>query len=472
MTVHISPDVQQRLTQFNQEHLLSWWDELGDDQCRDLLAQIEAIDFARIKTDFAARGQSSDSQQETPADIAQRAVPPSSLIRRPQTDEDRQAWQQATALGNELLTQGKVGVILVAGGQGTRLGFPHPKGMFPIGPVSEATLFQILAEQLRARARQAGCVIPYYIMTSAATHTPTVEFFEQHDYFSLGRENVFFFQQGTMPAVDDQSGKVLLRDKSTIAKSPDGHGGMLQALARTGALDDMRQRGIEVLYYHQVDNPTAVVCDPAFLGFHLQQQSELSTKVVAKRSADEKMGVLCDVDGQTQIIEYSDLPDDIAAKTDSDGGLLLWAGNMAIHVFNRSFFERLAQESSALPFHLAHKVVPCLNDRGEPTTPDSPNAIKFERFIFDALPWAERALVLEADRTDEFNPVKNAEGNDSPATAKQALIDLHRQWVTNAKAVVDDGVVVEISPLFALDAAEVENKIQPGERFSADTYLH
>lgn len=367
---------------------------------------------------------------------------------------------EAEHRGLEALRLGRVGAILVAGGQGTRLGASFPKGMLPIGPVSGCTLYQLFAEQLLARSRRAGAVIPYYIMTSDATHAATVEFFQREQHFGLDPEAVRFFRQGTMPAVDDE-GRWLLTAKGRLATTPDGHGGLLTALKRAGLLDNMRRRGIETLYYHQVDNPTAIVCDPWFIGHHLMRGAEMSTKVVAKRSADERMGVVVEIDGVTQIIEYSDLPPEVARQRDARGELVLWAGSTAMHVFERAFLERVANDGSALPFHRAHKKVPHLAETGRVVEPSAPNAWKFERFIFDAMPHTRRALVVEADRAREFNPVKNAEGADSPETAQRAMIANAQRLLAEAGIDVPSHVPVEISPLFALNAAELRAKVTP-----------
>jgi UDP-N-acetylglucosamine/UDP-N-acetylgalactosamine diphosphorylase len=246
---------------------------------------------------------------------------------------------------------------------------------------------------------------------------------------------------------------------------------MLAALAKAGLLEEMQRRGIDFLHYHQVDNPTAIVCDPVFLGFHAERSAEMSIKVVAKRSAAERMGVAVDVDGRTRIIEYSDLPADVAAKTDDRGELLLWPGSTAIHVFSRSFLDRVAHSDAALPFHIAHKKVPYCDDQGAPVAPERENAYKFERFIFDALPAAEPSLVLETDRAREFNPVKNATGDDSPETAHKALLRLHRRWLRAAGATVGDQAAVEISPLFALDEDEVRAKVRPGTRVTLPQFF-
>jgi UDP-N-acetylglucosamine/UDP-N-acetylgalactosamine diphosphorylase len=297
-----------------------------------------------------------------------------------------------------------------------------------------------------------------------------VDFFEQHAHFGLPADQVHFFKQGNMPAVDADTGKLLMAEKHQICQSPNGHGGLLFGLKDAGLIEDMRNRGIEYLHYHQVDNPTAQVCDPAFLGFHHLRDSQLSTKVVAKRSAEEKMGVLVKVDGRTQIIEYSDMPEDVTAQTDS-GQLRFWAGNTAMHVFSRGFLEELLADDLSLPFHRAHKKVPHLDESGELVEPEDPNAWKFERFIFDALPKAQTALVVEADRNAEFNPVKNAEGHDSPAEARAALLRIHRQWMESIPGNTPAFGEIEISPLFALDQQSFQARYEKEAAAKARWFL-
>ena len=441
-----------KLEQFNQTHLLGFWDELDAAARESLVAQIESIDFEQLKSLTSGSHDDGDDNRQD------RAALPSNLVIA-ESDENSAAWAAARDRGNAALAAGRVGVILVAGGQGTRLGFPHPKGMYPIGPVSGHPLFQILVEQVIARSKACGKSIPYYVMTSDATHAETVAFFKENNFFGLDESCVHFFTQGNMPAVDGATGNVLLSKKHSIARSPDGHGGMLQALSTSGLLSKMAADGIDLLYYHQVDNPTAIVVDPAFIGFHLEYESELSTKVVRKVSPTEKMGVIVDVDGALQIIEYSELTPEQAAREDADGNWIFWAGNMAIHMFGREFLERTT--AAGLPFHLAKKNVPYIDATGTPQKPDdpsAPNAIKFERFIFDALPLAKNALVVEADRDREFNPVKNREGNDSPETSKAALIRIAREWLEASGHTVAADAAVEISPLAALCAADVQKQ--------------
>ena len=457
------PQLHARLSQYGQSHLLQWWDELNQAQRSGLLAQLESIDYSLIARLFSEREAAGGSSA---SELAARATPPTQLVAQPKTEAEKELWRQATALGEEQLRDGRVGAILVAGGQGTRLGFDKPKGMYPIGPVSQRSLYQVFCEQLLARGRRAGAAIPYFIMTSDATHDDTVAFFEEHHFFGLKPGDVYFFRQGKLPAVCDQTGRIHLAEKHEVALTPDGHGGILKALRSAGLLDLMRDRGLETLYYHQVDNPMAIVCDPAFLGLHALHGSDMSTKVVNKVAAEEKMGVLVSVEDQTQIIEYSDMPVERTREVEPDGTLRFRAGNTAMHVIRRGFLQELVDQGRDLPYHRAHKPVPHIDRSGQRIQPEpsAKNAFKFEQFIFDSLPMATTALVVEADRTAEFNPVKNREGADSPETSRHAISRLNREWLRAAGAEVADEARVEISPLFALAPTDLAGRIVPGQK--------
>lgn len=248
---------------------------------------------------------------------------------------------------------------------------------------------------------------------------------------------------------------------------------MLHALHASGLLGQMAERGIEHFFYHQVDNPTAIVCEPAFLGFHLQHGADVTTKVVPKTSAAEKMGVVASVDGRCEIIEYSELSETQKSATLPDGSLQLWAGNTAIHVFRVDFLRALIDEGIELPFHVAHKPVPYIDETGQRIEPGPKEntAHKFEQFIFDVLPHAETALVVEGNRPREFNPVKNREGDDSPETCRAAMLRIHREWLTAAGANVAPDARVEIGPAFAIDEQEAAGKIQAGQTFTGDVVL-
>ena len=449
-----------------QEHLLAFWDELDSRQRDSLARQIEGIDFALIR-----RLRESRDEQGNMRAMAARAVPPPAF--RLDTAQNAFTLEQARQRAGEALAAGQLGTILVAGGQGTRLGFDHPKGMFPIGPLSDKTLFQIHVEKIIAAGRRHGVRIPLYLMTSPVTHEETVAFFAAHDRFGLAEEDLIVFCQGSMPAVDAQTGRVLLEAPGRIALSPDGHGGILAAMAKSGVLDDIQQRGIRHLFYFQVDNPLIDICGREFVGYHLLSGSELSTQVIDKRDPLERVGNVVKVDGKLMVIEYSDLPDEAAVRRNADGSLAIWAGSVAVHVIDAALLRRLADEVDALPFHVARKRTPYVDAVGARIEPTEPNAMKFERFVFDLMPRARAAIVVEVDRRRAFAPLKNAPGanEDTPEAVRTQMAALARDWLRQAGVEVDDDVVVEISPLFAIDAEELATKVSAGTRITQPTYF-
>ncbi|MCA9037033.1 MAG: UDPGP type 1 family protein [Planctomycetaceae bacterium] len=453
-------EVAEKLNHFGQSGLLKHLQAIDPASAERLLNQINKVDLRMIQEIWQSAS-AEEAVSESASDRISRAQAPATVVRQPEAEADQQAWTDADSLGAAALAEGRVAVITVAGGQGSRLGFDHPKGMFPIGPVTNRTLFQIFGEQIQARCKRHHADILWLIMTSDATHDETVSFFEENDFFGLESKSVHFFQQGSLPAIDAKTGELLLSSVDSLCLSPDGHGGLVNALKNSGLLDLLKQRGVEHLFYHQVDNPTVIMCDPALLGFHIEQKSQLTTNVVRKVSPTERMGVLADVDGRTQIIEYSELSPEQAASEDENGQWIFWAGNTAIHVFSREFLEQLAEDGCRLPLHVARKNVAFLRADGtmvKPDDPANPNAVKLERFIFDALPMAEKTLIVEGNRDREFNPVKNREGADSPATSRAALNRIAREWLAAAGIEVSEEKSIEISPLTALDAAELSER--------------
>jgi UDP-N-acetylglucosamine/UDP-N-acetylgalactosamine diphosphorylase len=466
LTAHLAP--------IGQQHLLAFWDQLDGAEQKQLARQVLAIDpevFRKIQNQHAAAAGSGATDKSHWAALAARAEsPPAMRLDGSGVSFTREAARER---GAELLRAGQVGMILVAGGLGTRLGLDQPKGMFSIGPLSGRSLFQVLIEQLLAASRRYGKPVPLYIMTSPATDEVTREYLAEHEYFGLPASDVRIFCQSTMWALDDRWERILLETPGSLFLGPDGHGGMLAALAKSGCLADVQQRGITQFFYGQIDNPLTQVCDELLLGSHALASSEMTTQVVRKRDPLERVGNVVAVDGRVQVIEYSDLPEEAARLTHADGTLKLWAGNLAIHVMGVEFLARCAEEPNALPFHTAHKKVPYIGSNGQPVQPEQPNAIRFERFIFDLLPLAERALVVEADAAEAFAPVKNsdAEKTDNPRTSKAALVALHTKWLTAAGASVAPGVPVEINPLFAASARELREKITPGTKIDQPAYF-
>lgn len=369
---------------------------------------------------------------------------------------------EAKAIGEQALARGEIAVLVVAGGQGTRLGFDHPKGLFPIGPVTQKTLFQMHAEKVLARSRKHRRAIPLLVMTSDVTHDETVAYFEQTRFLGLDATRVAFFKQGTMPALDLATGRVLLERPGKLFISPDGHGGTLTALASTGLLDRLAAQGIRHLFYFQVDNPLVKIADPQFIGQHIRAKAEVSSKVIEKAGPHDKLGNFVLIDGKLSMIEYSDLPDELARETERDGRLRIRAGNPAIHVFDVGFLKRITAGGAAgLPFHVARKRAAYWDPSlGEVISPSKENALKFERFIFDVLPLAGRHAEALTSRAEEFAPLKNADGPDSPATVRKAISDLAASWLRREGA--DAREPVEVSALTALDPEDLAGRVRPG----------
>ena len=470
-----TPDKQSLLAQlepFSQQHLLQYWEELPPAQRRELAAQIGGVDLPLIDSLF--RG---DVDQPDWDQLSHRAEPPPAVRLAEQLSgvPGELGFDLATAreCGIQALRAGEVGVLLTAGGQGSRLGFELPKSLYPIGPISGASLLRIHIEKVRALAKRYGVAVPLYLMTSPATHDDTVRFLAENDRFGLPESDLLVFCQGSMPAVDIESGKLLLADKHQLFLSPDGHGGTVAALAASGALEAIQRRGIRHLFYLQVDNPLVPIGDPQLVGYHLLAESELTSLAVAKQLPQDKVGNFAMIDGRLHVIEYSDFPDDIAQQRDQSDQLKFWAGSIAVHVFDVGLFERAQAIQSTLPFHVARKKVAHLGPDGKQTSPDEPNALKFEKFIFDLLPAAQNPIVVEFAERDCFAPLKNAPGaeKDTAEYVQQMMGAQHRRWLEAAGAAVADGVLIEISPLFALDATGVADRVRSGQLFDASQYL-
>jgi UDP-N-acetylglucosamine/UDP-N-acetylgalactosamine diphosphorylase len=445
------------LTKHNQQHLLCFSDKLNREQQLLLLEDIESLDFDLLD-ELVDKYVLQESKFKLPAEILAPPVYPAG----PTTGQQK-TYKLARERGECLIAEHKVAAFTVAGGMGTRLNYDGPKGNVPATPVRNKSLFRLFAENIIAVQRRFNCVIPWYIMTSQANHQATIDSFRQYDYFGLAPDQVMHFRQGMMPCFDRQ-GKILLNTPYRLALSPDGHGGSLRALYKSGALENMAQRGIEYISYFQVDNPSVYVIDPLFIGLHATDAAEMSSKAVAKCDPLEKVGNFTLADGKITVIEYSDLPEKVARKCRDDGRAVLEYGSIAIHIINRSFVERINQRGFSLPWHRAIKQVPFIDSQGKEVRPESPNAIKLETFVFDALPLATQSVILEVDRTEQFAPIKNASGTDSLQSSQQLQIERAARWMSQAGIQVPrtaQGKVdlqLEISPLFALDAHELSHK--------------
>ena len=448
-----------------QSHLLERLDQLSGTQAARFQRDLEQLDLSVLQRLWSIQDECEDQSAPEPPVLVELG--------------DRAVRSDALSRGQALLAEGKVACLTVAGGQGSRLGWDGPKGTFPSGPITGDSLFEQFAGQIERETKRYGQAVPWCIMTSPLNHESTVAFFEQHHHFGLDPSTVHFFTQGVMPSVDRESGKVLLAAADAIAFNPDGHGGTLRALAGSGLLSTLRRQGIEHLSYFQVDNPLVRALDPVFLGLHIGDSvssGEVTSKAVAKRSADEKVGVFGVQDGQLTVLEYSDLAPEVCEATDGHGKLKFRAGNMAVHAFGLDFLDRLTK-GTGLPFHRAIKKVPFFDEAtGTVQDPPAPNAVKYETFIFDALPLATRPLVVEADRSEEFAPIKNAEGSDSVQTSQRAQSLRAAKWLTQSGVQIAQDASgqpvaqIEIRSSTAtcpedLALCELPEKLGPEERF-------
>ncbi|MEI6232087.1 MAG: UTP--glucose-1-phosphate uridylyltransferase [Planctomycetota bacterium] len=461
--MHTFDELKARTEAHGQGHVFNFFHDLNDAGKAKLLAQVAAVEF--------------DVVDKLVAEFVKAAAPvasasnlkPAPVVPLPSNDDQQQALRGARAAGEEAFRRGRIACFLVAGGQGTRLGLNGPKGAFKIGPISDRTLFQIHAEKVLALRKRYNAGVPWLIMTSDANDAETKAFFDANTYFGLGADTVRIFKQANMPAVG-RDGKILMQSKGEIALSPNGHGGSIKALHDSGATAWLRTQGVDTLFYFQVDNCLTQIGDPAFIGWHLLAESKMSSKACRKRDWKEKVGVFGTIDGKLNVIEYSDLPETSARETLLDGSLQWWAGSIAIHVIDLGFIEQLNKGGFQLPYHKAEKAVPCIGADGAPMVfkPGEKNGIKFETFVFDALAQADRTITVETRRDEDFSPVKNADGEDSPATAKRDMQELYARWLSAAGTRIPrkaDGALdctIEISPLTSLEGEELAGKA-PGE---------
>lgn len=453
-----------------QEHVFKWWKELSIGEQKSILNQLKLIDFNLLQelVDKHINGDELTTEATT--------LTPPIIIPIPQDDTQRTQEIKAKEIGENAIRAGKTSVVTVAGGLGTRLGVNRPKGTLPISPIMSKSIFQLHAEKIRANMKRYNTIIPWYIMTSLNNDEMTRDFFEENNYFGLNKHDVSFFTQDVLPVLDFH-GKLLMDSKGNIMTSPNGHGGTLFALKGKGSLSDMDQRGIKHIFYHQIDNVLIKIVDPVFLGYHISDGAKMSPKVVRKTNPEEKVGIIGIRNGHLDTIEYSELSDEEKHARNPDGPLKFGMGSPAIYLLDVDFVEKINESDASLPHHKAEKKVPCIDENGAKVKPTENNAVKFEMFIFDALKHAGKSIIMEVAREDEFSPVKNAEGDSSPETAKQHMINQFGRWLKGAgiETPMDgNGNVngsIEISPLYALDAEELKNKVDKNIVFSGTLNL-
>ncbi len=454
-----------------QEHVFRWWNDLTINEQKNLLNQLRLIDFTLLQDLIVkhTEGNKLTSPEGT-------TLEPPDIIPIPQNDSQKARSDEAMKIGENAISAGTVAVVTVAGGLGTRLGANRPKGTLPISPIMGKSIFQLHAEKIQAMMKKYDTVIPWYIMTSLNNDEMTRSFFEENRYFGLSTDNVSFFSQGVLPVIDLQ-GKLLMDSKSSIVTSPNGHGGTLLALKERGILSNMNNRGIKHIFYHQVDNILIKIADPVYLGYHISEGAKMSPKVIQKTDPEEKVGIVGIKDGHLDTIEYSELSDEERHALNPDGTLKFGMGNPAIYLLDVDFVEKINESHFALPYHKAIKKVSCVDENGCKIKPSENNAAKFEMFIFDALKHAEKSIIMEVVREDEFSPVKNAKGENSPDTAKQSMINMFGRWLQEAGVEIPKDEAenvkgtIEVSPLYALDSEELKEKTDTKVIFNGELNL-
>ncbi len=425
------------LDDLNQSDLMKSLGGLSGDKRAKLMDQLASLNYDRFK-------ELRNLIENPPAKESLGNVEPAP-VKRLNSDDSMEA-DQAVKAGAAAFADDRVAALTVAGGQGTRLGFDGPKGAFPITPVKNKTLFQYLAEKIQAARQRYDCRMPWWIMTSPTNDKATREFFITNDFFGLPQNTVNFFSQNVNPILNSKGGMTLNEDGSLLV-GPDGHGGVFEAMKDGGVLDDLSENGFDLISYFQVDNPMVTVADERFIGYHLQEKAEFSCKVIAKREPFEGLGVAVIENGQPGIIEYIDLPEEMATEKNHSGELKYLFGSIAVHVINTDFALQMADSVHSMPWHIAEKKYPVTQPDGNT---EEAKCYKFEKFVFDCLSQASACAFVEAERTREFGPVKNASGKDSPEECRKMLQD---EW----KIILQQlGVSIQKN-----DAGEIEVELSP-----------
>ncbi|OCH86664.1 nucleotide-diphospho-sugar transferase [Obba rivulosa] len=478
-------NIRQRYENAGQGHLFQFWPKLSEPERAALLAQLDALDIERVNRIFK---KAISSEKELAEQAGQDIVEPlpedaaESVIGLPEKEKE---WR---SIGLQAIARGEVGVLLMAGGQGTRLGSSAPKGCYDIGLPSHKSLFQYQAERIarlqvvaaQENGKPAGSVvIPWYVMTSGPTRRETEEFFKKNSYFGLSSKNVIFFEQGTLPCLT-MDGKVILESPSRVAVAPDGNGGLYAALRTPlspsdksrSVLSDLEARKVQYVHAYCVDNCLVRVADPVFLGYGISKQADCAAKVVPKAYATESVGVIARRGDRFSVVEYSEISQEQAERRDPKTGELAFrAGNIVNHLYTTAFLRSVETFQEELAFHIARKKIPFVDAEGASVKPSKPNGMKLEMFVFDVFPFTQRFAVLEVARNEEFSPLKNAPGtgSDDPETSRRDLLMQHKRYLERAGATVAEGVEIELSPLVTYSGEGLESV--KGKKFTRSGFV-
>ncbi len=404
------------LKAYNQEHIIKWLDKLEEKERKELINQINSIDFHQLSELYQSTKKEIEIKENKIEEIKY-------LDKAKLTKEQKEKFD---TLGEEAIKNGQYAVVTMAGGQGTRLEHPGPKGTFKLDVYGKGKyLFEILAENLKEANKKYNANIPWYIMTSKENNEETCKFLEKNNYFGYDKESLIIFTQGELPLIDEE-GKLLIGKNKKIKQASDGNGGVFASLRTSGALADMKERGIKWVFIGGVDNVLLKMADTTLLGMAIDKNVEIASKSVVKASPSEKVGVFCKMNGHPKVIEYTELPEKMAEELDENGELKYGESHIMCNLFTIDAIEKISKET--LIYHSAHKKNSYLDENGKEIIPKEPNSYKFEAFIFDAFEFFDDIAILRGKREDDFAPVKNKEGVDSPKTAKELY---EKYWERN-----------------------------------------
>ena len=406
-------EIERKIKKYHQEHLLDYYNSLKEDdpKKKEFLNQLEKIDFELIDNLYKQTGKEEKKSEMKIEPIEY-------------WDKERLGgkYDFYEMIGKEAIKDGELAVVTMAGGQGTRLGHKGPKGTFDIGLDSHKSLFELLYDSIKEENKKYGVNIPWFIMTSEENNQETIKFFEDNKYFGY-EKNIYFFVQGQLPMIDTE-GKILIGENGLIKEAADGHGGVYESLVKSKMVDKMKELGIKWVFIGGVDNCLVRTVDPILMGLAIYKGVTAAGKSVVKANPQEKVGVFCRKNGRPYVIEYIDIDPKMAEEKDATGELLFGESHILCNLFSISAIERMGKEP--LPYHCAFKKATYLDKDGNKVVPDSPNAYKFEAFLFDAFGDLDDMVILRVKREEEFAPVKNATGVDSPETARQLYNNLHK----------------------------------------------
>ena len=404
--------IKDTLNKYNQNHLLNFYEKLDEEKKQKLIKQITKIDFEQISNLY--------ENTKKKIEFNDAKIEPINYFDKSKMSKEE--ISEYEKIGSEIIRKEKYAVVTMAGGQGTRLGHKGPKGTFDIGLDSHKSIFELLCNTLKEAKEKYGVYVQWYIMTSEENNKQTVDFFESNNFFGYEKEKVMFFKQGQLPMCDIE-GKILIDETGLIKEAADGHGGVFESMRKDGVIADMKNKGIEWVFIGGVDNVLAKMVDSVLTGLSIKNNVLAAGKSVVKAGPKERVGVFCKRNGKPSVIEYTEITEEMAEAQDKSGNLLFGESHIFCNLFNIKAIENISEKK--LPYHSAFKKAKYINAKGELVVPEKPNAYKFEAFLFDAFESLEDMTIMRVKREEEFAPVKNAEGVDSPETARKLYKDFY-----------------------------------------------